>query len=743
MSDSVTLNIDGKSIIAQSGERLIDVAQREGAYIPRFCYHPKLSVVASCRMCLVDIEGIGKTQPACATLVHDGMVVRTTSAKAINAQKIIMQFLLINHPLNCPICDQGGECELQDTAMGYGPGVSQFTEDKRVIEDENLGPLIETDMSLCIHCTRCVRFGKEIAGVDDLGLMGRGDSAYISTYLNRGLKSEVSGNMIDLCPVGALTSKPFKFKGRSWGFKQHFGVSPHDCVGSNLYYHTIAKGYDHLSDVMRILPSYNEEINEGWLSDRDRFGYEGINANERLTKPMIKVDGQWQDAGWEEVLTVISQELMGMDQMSREKMGVWLSTQMTTEEAYLCQSVFRQLGIHNIDHRLLENCSNQDKMLRPYKDVSPESIPEFEQIVLLGSNIRYEQPILALQVKKAADLGKRICSIGAVQYDFVFPCEHSMVPTQALALEIHNILNLPEYKKHDLLQKKTLFVLGEEVLNHPQADVIKAMIHSYCNGSDSSYVLLPLGANALGVTAAGGVPHIGEWGIGKYHGMGYQEMLKQNLTTVWLHNIDPQFDVSDYDTSRVLLKNARVIAATSFDTPTLREVSDIMLPISVTAETPGSYINYMGLLQKFSASTRPKGDAKMGWSLYHVLGSLLSLNIPKTFDQLQDRVDSGYNGMKWPSISCMIKKPEMIDEEWMQLGLTRWTQVDMQIRHAQALSQAYPVDYANYSSVPVPAGFKIDDSKHSAHVAKGVILYERGIRQGASQSVLREPGDES
>ncbi|MCP8351967.1 NADH-quinone oxidoreductase subunit NuoG [Candidatus Synchoanobacter obligatus] len=723
MSHSIELTINERVIVAKPGERLIDVAQREGIYIPRFCYHPKLSVVASCRMCLVDIEGIGKTQPACATLVSDNMVVKTQSHKAIDAQKAIMQFLLINHPLHCPICDQGGECELQDTAMGYGKGVSEYSESKRVVADEDLGPLVKTDMSLCIHCTRCVRFGKEVAGVPELSFIGRGDTAGISTYLSRGLKSELSGNVIDLCPVGALTSKPFRFKGRSWGFKQQRGVSSHDCIGSNLVYHTMAKGYENITDVMRVVPYTNMALNEGWLADRDRFSYEGLYASERLETPLLKEGDHWRQASFEEVLTLIYNRMVAVDP---EKVGVWLSSQMTLEEGYLAQHVFRSSGVENIDHRLWMN-ADVPLYQRP-SSVALGDLHSFDTIVLIGSNIRYEQPILALRLKEASEKGSDIISIGAIAHEYYFPYQCHLTQPQELAMRVFELLH-PPVSGQGSLSGKVLFLLGEEALIHVDIAQIQAMVHHWCDQSESEYMLLTPGPNSLGLAASGCTPDYKAWGAAKANGLSYYRMLRNTMDVMWLHQVDPMQDVSDPKRAYQLLKSAFTIAVSAYDTASLRDCADVILPLALAPETPGSYLNYQGLQQKFVAASSPRGEAKMGWSIYHVLGSMLSKVVAKDYDTLSQDVDRAYGTMVWPDIEQVpVEKPKVISAQWMRVGLSSWVRGDGLVRHAAALQQAYPIEEFVLLAETQEASIEgqITNLKYSDTIAPGTLVYERG-----------------
>lgn len=720
MSEKIELSINGKKVVADKGERLIDVAKREGDYIPRFCYHPKLSVVASCRMCLVDIEGVAKPQPACATYVCQDMTVRTQSKKAIDAQKAIMQFLLINHPLNCPICDQGGECELQDTAMGYGEGVSEYTEDKRTVEDEDLGPLVATEMSLCIHCTRCVRFGKEIAGIADLGLVGRGDTAMISTYLNTGLKSELSGNMIDLCPVGALTSKPFKFKGRSWGFKQHLGISPHDCVGSNLAYHTIAKGYDHLSDVIRVLPYHQPTLNDTWLSDRDRFSYEGVNSDKRLSKPLVRKGSGFEEIDWADALLIVSEKLNAY----KDAMGVWASSSATCEEGYLIQKLFNKLGVLNIDAQLLRN-DTHTMDLRPY-DIPPEDIVSYDTIVLVGSNIRYEQPMLSIKIKKACEKGASIHSIGSIHHDYYFDHTHHMTSVQTLAKKVYESCQLAN--EEGILKGKVLWILGEEAWIHPQASKIQSIIHKYCEHQSSHYMVLAPGANTLGLHALGCHP-------GK-EGLGFQQMLDKPLKMIWMHQVDPLLDTSDPKRAYEQAKSAFTVALSSFDTEGIRDCADLILPLAATCESPGSFINYMGLQQSFKSATAPKHEAKMGFSIYDVLYQILFETQEQKYEAISKQVSQIYSQIAWPEIIPDTDVPKVIDAKWQRLGLSHHVRLDMQLRHAESLQKAYPIEAIVYCADQETYDqmlAHIPNIQVSNKVAPGVLFYERAtVFYGAS-----------
>lgn len=712
----VTLTINGKTIVAKEGDRLIDVASRHGIHIPRFCYMPKLSVVGSCRMCLVEIEGCKHNQASCSTLVSEGMVVRTDSESVLASQKAMMQFLLVNHPLHCPICDQGGECELQDTAMGFGEGLGNFQGVKRTTEDEDLGPLVATDMSLCIHCTRCVRFGREIAGVPDLGLMGRGDTSEIKGYLKQ-LRSELSGNIIDLCPVGALTSKPMKFKSRSWGLRAVSGISPHDCLGSNLSYHVQAKGYQHLADVMRVVPRENVEINDMWLSDRDRFGYEGI-YNQRLLTPKMKQGGCWIDIGWQDAIMYIADKMQALTEEELALSGAWFSNHITTEEAFSAQHFLREMGVKSLDHRLWESTKDQVPLVPA--TVKMNEIVDYDVIVLVGVNIRYELPLMALKVKEASAKGAKILSIGCIEHDYHFPHDMLLVKAQALGSRVFEILDDAMDGGHHLLSGlPALFIVGEEAMSHPHANEIKQRISQYCQDNGGDCILLTPGPNALGASAAGCLPNQGPWGKEILPAKSYQDMLKAKMRFMWLHQVDPDFDVSDSKSAKAMLSGAYVVALSTHDTEGVRDVADIMLPLAAMAETSGSFINYNGIKQSFSSATRPSGESRMGWSIYQTLHSVLC-DKSLDYEQLSSQVASA--DIVWPEIDgTRPKKPRALPMKWMAVSRSSWVRTDMQLRHSPALQKAYPV--LPMLAAKQISGYKVQISKR---VAPGTVVYEKG-----------------
>ena len=422
----VTIEINGITHQAENGQMLIEVADKAGIEIPRFCYHKKLSVAASCRMCLVEVEKAPKPMPACATPVTDGMKVFTKSTKALAAQKSVMEFLLINHPLDCPVCDQGGECDLQDLSVGYGDGNSQFVEVKRVVKDKNIGPLISTDMTRCIHCTRCVRFGQEIAGIRELGATGRGDHMEIGLYVEGSVDSELSGNIIDLCPVGALTSKPFRFSARPWEMTSHDSIAAHDCVGSNITIHTLR------DNVKRVVARENETVNETWISDRDRFAYLGFNSSDRLQQPMRKVGDEWQECGWEDALqTAVDGFKKIINEQSASQIGAIASPSSTLEEMVLLEKLMRSLGSDNIDHRLRQT-DYSDQVNDPLYfglGIKLREIVEQNAIFVIGANVRKEQPIIGHYIRQASLKGAQVSLLNPV----AFPLNYNSLANIAVA----------------------------------------------------------------------------------------------------------------------------------------------------------------------------------------------------------------------------------------------------------------------------------------------------------------------
>ena len=639
----IDIEIDGRTLHVQQNTTIIEAADKAGIYIPRFCYHKKLSIVANCRMCLVEVEKSGKPLPACATPVTAGMKVFTTSVKTKEAQRAVMEFLLINHPLDCPICDQGGECELQDLSLGYGSSLSRFTEGKRSVKDDNLGSLIATEMTRCIQCTRCVRFGQEVAGLKELGMLNRGENLQISTYIEHSLESELSGNIIDLCPVGALTSKPFRFTARAWELKQFASIAPHDCLGSNIYLHARRE------KVMRAVPCENEAINETWLSDRDRYSYLGVHSKDRLTKPHIKENGQWFMVDWETALErVVSEFKKILQQKGAPAIGGLASPSSTTEEFYFFQKLLRSLGSQHIDHRLHQT-DVSDQMQAA---LCPPGImlAEFEKahfVWLVGSNIRREQPIAAHRLRKANLAGTKIASLHCVnvrvpfalhENQYVSPDE--LIPTLvgiAKALDDGQLLPAladftPIPVKGDLVHQlksseNTLIVLGALAHNHPQASLIRELTHFIARQTGARCVYFTEGANSVGAWLAGAVPHRLPGGVSVAEpGLSASQMFNADLRAFILLNIEPTLDCANPQrVSKALKKADFVLALSPFKAKSLLDHAHIILPIASFAEIQGSFINMAACWQTFSAAISPQDQARSGWEVLQTLGNSLEL----------------------------------------------------------------------------------------------------------------------
>lgn len=629
---TITIRINGQEISCQPGENLIDVAEKHGTYIPRFCYHKKLSSPANCRMCLVDVEGAPKTLPACITPVRDGMVVDTLSDRTIKSQQAVLEFLLINHPLDCPVCDQGGECDLQDLSMAYAQNDSRFFEGKRAVVDEDLGPLIATHMTRCIQCTRCVRFGDEIAGIPELGVLDRSGKTRIGTYLERGLKSELSGNMIDVCPVGALTAKPSRFKGRSWTFNQFKAVSVHDCVGSNLYLHALEREYGQDDLLMRVLPRANEAVNEVWISDRDRFSFDALESKQRILKPMIKVKGQWQELSWAEAL---KKAVDTVRSFAAEDVGALISPTATTEECYLLQKMMRQWGIHHIDHRLREVDFQDQNDLPMYPHLSQNiaDIENSDTVLLIGYHGQQDYPMLNHRVRKASLQGAQIYDLHALKQDYNFNVTASaLLPPQDWAQYLQSLLEAIEGKKapaavkacaKQLLQGQHVSILcGASVLHHPQASLIRSLAAQISAAIPHGHLgLLSDFANGAGAWIAGAVPHRGELGRSTTEGKNTLAQIQSQLKCYWLHGIDAENDFNS--ASRMLEaldKSDAVIAVASYASPQMLKYATLLLPLASYAENEGSMVNIEGRWQTTSAAIAPPGKAKKGWQIYYRLG---------------------------------------------------------------------------------------------------------------------------
>ncbi len=650
--DQITIEVDGKELSARKGQMIIEVTDANDIYIPRFCYHNKLSIAANCRMCLVEVEKAPKALPACATPVMEGMKIKTQSKAAVEAQKAIMEFLLINHPLDCPICDQGGECELQDLAMGYGQDVSRYQEKKRVVKDKNIGPLIQTDLTRCIHCTRCVRFGEEVAGLREMGATGRGENMTIGTYIEKSVDSEMSGNIIDLCPVGALTSKPFRYSARTWELIQRDTIAPHDCVGSNMHAHI------KIDRLKRVVPANNEAINEVWLSDRDRFSYEGIYSDDRLTTPMIKKNGEWQEVDWDVALTEVKNKLANiLSSQTAESFGVIASPSSTLEELYLLQKICRALGSNNIDSRLRQSdLSDQDDApVFPWLGMPIEYMETLNSALLIGSNIRKEQPILNHRLRKAALRGCQVSAINMIDYAFNYDLANKLVVSpnhmldeclgvlkalvdetgasvpQSITDKLAGITVSESHKAiaeslNDVENSAVFFGLGAN--SHQASSQLRTIAGLIASISNSKLGYLSEGANSTGAWLSGAVPHRLVGGQkNATPGKSIAEMLDAGLNAYFILNTEPELDYWNGADAQTALSNAEmVVAMTPYISDAMKDYADVLLPIAVFAETSGSYMNVAGELQSTNGVSAPVGEARPAWKVLRVLGNYFDLD---------------------------------------------------------------------------------------------------------------------
>jgi len=699
--ETVTITVDGQEVQAPKGAMLIEVTDAQNIKVPRFCYHKKLAIAANCRMCLVEVEKAPKPLPACATPVMDGMIVHTHSKYAKDAQKSVMEFLLINHPLDCPICDQGGECELQDVAVAYGESVSEYSETKRVAFDKNIGPLIQTELTRCIHCTRCVRFGREIAGIRELGMTGRGENALISTFVDECVNSELSGNSVDVCPVGALTAKPSRFQGRAWEMVQHKTIAPHDCIGSNLNVHTLR------GEVVRVAPDENEAINEVWISDRDRFSYEGVDSEDRLTSPMIKRDGQWQTADWDEALKLVAGKFKAAadlkiklaeeaeavaaakaeaDATEQEtetaadakedeteaatetatpvnvEMAALVSANATLEEQYLTQKLMRTLGCGSIDHRLRQSdFSDQDGApVMPWLGQNIEQLEKLNAALLIGSNVRKEQPIANLRLRKATvNNDAKVSFVNTRLYDFNYDVANNIAVAQQNMVAELAAIAAASYQlsghaapsnlsgaissatvgdEHKAIAQQltdgelSTVILGNIAGMHPQFSSLRALAEAIAKETNSCLGYLTDGCNAAGAWLVGAVPHRGPAGSTEdvITGSNIAELtsnVEEKLAACLLMNIEPDTDAANAKALMATLNETDfVVSISTYNSASVKDVADVMLPAASFMETSGTYVNAEGFWQSFKGVVEPKGEARPAWKILRVLGNLTGVD---------------------------------------------------------------------------------------------------------------------
>jgi NADH-quinone oxidoreductase subunit G len=622
----VEIELDGQKLEVLEGSMVIQAAEKAGTFIPHFCYHKKLSIAANCRMCLVDIEKAPKPMPACATPVTQGMIVRTKSDKAVKAQKGVMEFLLINHPLDCPICDQGGECQLQDLAVGYGNSGSRYEEEKRVVFHKEAGPLISMEeMTRCIHCTRCVRFGQEVAGIMELGMSHRGEHAEIETFVGQSVDSELSGNMIDICPVGALTSKPFRYSARTWELSRRKSVSPHDSTGANLVVQVKN------NQVMRVVPLENEEVNECWIADRDRFSYEALNGDQRLTQPMLKQGGEWKEVDWQTALEYVAN---GLKQVKTEHgasgIGALVSAHSTVEELYLAGALVRALGSENIDYRLRNAEFSSEAGVR-WLGTSIASLSSLQRVLVVGSNLRKDHPLFAQRIRQSARKGCTVSAVNSASHDWALPVKHQIsLPAaqwpQALAdiaYAVATSMGVPAPAAGQaseptktiaqtlLSGERKAILLGNAAAHHANASSLLALANWIGQQTGASVGYLTEAANTVGAQLVNATP-----GLGGKHAA---QMLGGGMKAVLLLNTEPEFDAA----TRRPVEADMVVSLSPFKAN--MDCSDVLLPIAPFTETAGTFVNAEGRVQSFHGVVKPLGNTRPAWKVLRVLGSMLGL----------------------------------------------------------------------------------------------------------------------
>ena len=726
----VQIEIDGKALEVEYGSTIIDAADKVGIAIPRFCYHKKLSVAANCRMCLVQVEKFAKPLPACATPVADGMKIFTRSKEAVEAQKSVMEFLLINHPLDCPICDQGGECDLQDIAVAYGTSGSRYTEEKRVVFNKNLGPLISTDMTRCIQCTRCVRFLKEVGGMQELGLVGRGEHAEITAYVDKSVNSELSGNIIDLCPVGALTSKPFRYSARSWELTRRPSIAPHDGLGSHIEVHVKD------NKVMRVLPREKESINECWLSDRDRYSYEGLNSPDRLKLPMIKHNGAWQETDWKTALEFAAGQLKDITkQYGGDALGVLVSPNSTMEEGYLIKQLAHGLGCDNVDYRLRQTDFRLDgkRVGTPWMGCNIQDIENLDRILLIGSNLRNEHPLLAQRFRKAVNNGAELSIISPLDNDPLMDVAHKVIvrpndmvnvlgqilkamsklqrlslclpPSLELLLSNIKVRDNTQAMAEslaglggevDLVAPKVGIFLGNMALSDPRFTEMYTMAEAIGGISGAQGGILPAAANSTGMHMMGVMPAT--------LGMHAREMLEQPRRAYLLLNIEPELDCQHAALAKAAMAQAEcVVALTTFKSEAL-EQADVLLPIAPFTETSGTFMSMEGRVQSFTAVCKPLGECRPAWKVLRVLANTLGLK-GFEFDSSEQVKTKIFNGEKpsavvWRSLNNNLKELVEIQVNIKHAGLQRIGEVP-QYESDPIVRRSAPLQKTKYNTKPM------------------------------------------
>lgn len=728
------IEIDGNKIITQPGGTIMDAAAQIGIYIPHFCYHKKLSIAANCRMCLVQVEKAAKPMPACATPITDGMKVFTKSDYAIKAQKGVMEFLLINHPLDCPICDQGGECSLQDLAVGYGGSASRYQEVKRVVKDKDLGPLVATDMTRCIHCTRCVRFGQEIAGIMEMGQAGRGEHSEIMPFINKTINSELSGNIIDLCPVGALTSKPFRYTARSWELSRRKSISPHDGLGSNLIVQVKN------NRVMRVLPLENEAVNECWLSDKERFSYEGLNSSQRLTRPMLKQDGKWIEVDWQAALEYVANGLKQIRAAhGADSIGALATPHQTVEELYLLQKLMRGLGTDNVDTRLRQSDFSADNVLNgaPWLGMAVAEINNLDRVLLVGSTLRQDHPLLAQRLRQAVKHGAQLNLVNPVDDDLLMPIANkSIVAPQAMVNSLAQIAaalatitsqSLPAHLAEQTAEmeinadnnaiarslisgERKAVLLGNLAQHHPRYAALHVLAQVIAEMTGATFGFLGEAADSVGAHIAGAVPYYGKAGMNA-------GMMLTNPRKAYLL-LGAEMELDSYNPAQAIqaLQSADMVVAMSAYKHAALEYADVLLPIAPFTETAGTFISTEGRVQSFKGAAKPMGETRPAWKVLRVLGTML--DIPgfayETAEAVRQSVlinDMLPMGALNNTLSSLAVSSLSVSDGVMRIGEVPMYQADAIVRRAEPLQKTHnaapPVAQVNsrmLTALNIPSG---------------------------------------
>jgi NADH-quinone oxidoreductase subunit G len=744
------IELNGRKLEVPEGSTIMDVANREGIYIPHFCYHRKLSIAANCRMCLVQVEKAPKPLPACATPVTNGMKVWTHSDQAVDAQKGVMEFLLINHPLDCPICDQGGECQLQDLAVGYGASASRYEEPKRVVSNKNLGPLIATDMTRCIHCTRCVRFGQEIAGIMELGMIGRGENAEIITFVGKTVDSELSGNVIDLCPVGALTSKPFRYSARTWELMRRPSISPHDGLGSNL---TVQVKQNR---VMRVLPRENEAINECWLSDKDRFAYEGLNSEQRLVRPMIRETSGWREVDWP---TALAFAVEGVKRVREAHgpgaIGALATAHATFEELYLLQKLMRGIGSGNVDHRLRRSDFSRDgsQAGAPWLGTAIADIPALDRVLIVGSTLRRDHPLIAHRLRQAAKKTLQINVVNPVDDELLMRVANRLiVAPSGLAAALAEILQAlgglkgvsvpqqagvgPSESARNIAESlasgsNVALYLGNLAQHHPDASLLHALVQRLADVAGARFGFLGEAANSVGGVIAGAVPY-----EGSVVGLHARAMLEAPRHAYLLLNAEPERDCHDPGTAMAAMRAAEFVVALSPYQHAAVEYANVMLPIGPFTETSGTFVNTEGRPQSFRGVVNPLAETRPGWKVLRVLGTMLGVEGFGYTSSEQARDEALAQGELSARLDNRLRDDRVDTARMQSAPLERIGEVPSY--HADAIVRRSPPLLATRDGQPPVATMSGETLARLGLRAGGGVL----LRQGQGEAILPVALDE-